>query len=175
MHVGNVYTNLGENRFTVVDTWKTVIIFYGWTDTSVHNYSEKTIAGILVTIRNQSQTDLYRRTGSNRNRSNKHRLRQRDKHKLTFNGISRNGMYDTAYVSPDTSNSNLTEEELLYNQGQNYIVASMFTEGISALKNLTDTYNYFMICLHRFMICTAVMSILIQHLFRVTETRFTAI
>ncbi|MCY7363342.1 MAG: hypothetical protein LH629_14945, partial [Ignavibacteria bacterium] len=54
-----------------------------------------------------------------------------------------NGLYDTLLINSDTTGSYLTDEELLYNQGKNYKNAAMFSEGISSLKDLIDTYNYF--------------------------------
>jgi hypothetical protein len=144
VHAGNVYTNLGENRFTVADTSENSYHIYGWTDTSVHNYSGKNNCWYpgnnpKINLRRiYTEEPVVTETGV----TNTDCVREINTNSLLTEYLG-NGMYDTAYVSPDTSNSNLTEEELLYNQGQNYIAASMFTEGISALKNLTDTYNYF--------------------------------
>ncbi len=54
-----------------------------------------------------------------------------------------NGVYDSIKQSADTAGSDLTEEEQLYQQGQNYVEASLYQEGISSFKDLIDTYVYF--------------------------------
>ena len=144
VNAGNVYTNLGENRFQIIDTLPDRYHIYGWVDTTVQQYFARNNCWYpgnnpRINLRRiYTSEPIVTETGITTIDCN----REIDPNGWIVDYLG-NGVYDTIRQSSDTSGSNLTEEELLYNQGQNYIAASMFIEGISALKNLTDTYNYF--------------------------------
>ncbi len=144
VNAGNVYTNLGENRFQIIDTLPDRYHIYGWVDTTVQKYFARNNCWYpgnnpRINLRRiYTSEPIVTETGITTIDCD----REIDPNGWIVDYLG-NGVYDTIKQSSDTSGSNLTEEELLYNQGQNYIAASMFIEGISALKNLTDTYNYF--------------------------------
>jgi hypothetical protein len=122
VNAGNVYVNNGENKFTVSDTAFNYHI-YGKVDTNVFKlmglnncWTPGNNARIYLR-RNYVNYPVMYETGVNIDCETVYEAEGIEVYYLG------NGMYDTAYVSPDTSNSELTEEELLYNQGQNYISA----------------------------------------------------
>ncbi|MBL8006103.1 MAG: T9SS type A sorting domain-containing protein [Ignavibacteria bacterium] len=144
VNAANVYTNLGENRFTVSDTAENRYHIYGWVDTTEQMYFGRNNCWLP----NSNPRINLRRIYTAEPIPAETGLTDIDcDREISANDLITEylgiGVYDTIKQSPDTTGSELTEEELLYNQGQNYISAGMLIEGISALKNLIDDYIYF--------------------------------
>jgi|GEM_PF-1520343 len=137
----NVHVNLGENKFTI-DTTDNYHI-YGYVDSTVNKFFARkncwnsgNVAKIYLR-KYINQLEIQYETGYTLGCGSPPPAEELGIYYLG------NGLYDTLLVNSDTTGSFLTEEELLYNQGKNYKNASMFTAGISTLKDLIDTYNYF--------------------------------
>ncbi|MBS1552985.1 MAG: T9SS type A sorting domain-containing protein [Bacteroidetes bacterium] len=141
---GNAYTDLGENRFTIQDTSENRYHIFGWVDTSLHKYFSMNNCWYLegnariYLRRNNTTNPLMTETGV----TSIDCSREIDPNGWIADYLG-NGVYDSIKQSADTAGSDLTEEEQLYLQGQNYVEASLYQEGISSFKDLIDTYVYF--------------------------------
>ena len=141
---GNAYTNLGENRFTIQDTSENRYHIFGWVDTSLHKYFSMNNCWYLegnariYLRRNNTTNPLMTETGV----TSIDCSREIDPNGWIADYLG-NGVYDSIKQSADTAGSDLTEEEQLYLQGQNYVQASLYQEGISSFKDLIDTYVNF--------------------------------
>ncbi len=142
---GNVYTNFGENRFHVFDTTNSSYHIYGWVDTSVTSYNAINncwypdgIAKIYLR-RNGTTTPIQTITG----------ITTIDcAHEIDPNGWEidylGNGIYDSVKMSMDNSGQIPSAEEILKEQGNQYLENSFFMDAISTYKNLIDNYpNYY--------------------------------